>query len=127
MGEYHPPTPKGLHVSPPNWKKFGTTYALVPDPDAAGLTSAGIFLHGVDSTSRRRRGLIAQIERELLRSCTLHNTSVVVGIGTRGIPFFYVPKSVAHQWLEDGGRAWILAEIAARAGRDVIPFPGRRA
>ena len=123
LRDYHPPTPRGLHVSPPNWKKYGEGWHILADQD--DLTTCWAVLRSVDPSSRRRRGLAAQVERELLRSCVFYNVPVRVGIRDRGMPYFYFHKLIAEDWLNNGGRAWILAEIAARAGRDVIPFPRR--
>ena len=121
--------PAGLNVSPPNWQRCGATYVALDGPGIGDFTTAGTVLRSVDDKSRRRRGLYTQVERELLRSCCLHNVTVRIGIRDKGLPLFYVPKIIADHWLNEGGRAWIIAEIETRAGRDVIAFQkplGRR-
>ena len=74
---------------------------------------------------RYRRQLVGEVQRELIRFSALHATSFYFALRGEMTPCPIFARATVDRWLDEGGRTWIIAELEARSGRRVVPFPTR--
>lgn len=107
---------------PPCKKKLGDGGIL---PGGDDLCSAYTVVREVAGQYRYWRGIVRETQKDLLRFASVMGLPVYVAV-VDGRPYFSFFRAMVSDWIETGGRSWIIAELEARSSKRVVAFPGRR-
>jgi hypothetical protein len=99
-------------------------YSYFP-ADRTGLTNIWQILDAEAGAFKYRRTISRAAQKDLLRYCAAHG-SPVYPVVMCGNVYFYIPKTVAGEWLNSGGRRWIVAELERRSSGRVVAFRPNR-
>lgn len=111
-------------IPPPARVRLGALWCI---PGDDRLLSAWNVLDEVGSGYRRRGRVGFETQRDLLRHASIVCAPVYVAVARDQRPYPVFRADMVADWLEAGGRSWIIAELEALAAKRVVPFPGRRA
>lgn len=107
---------------PPCRAKLSASHIILNDDDRV---TAWEIIREVAGEYRLWGRIAAEVQRDLLRFHATNGIPVYVGLEGH-TPFFYFKRAQVTDWLDAGGRSWIIADMEARASKRVIAFPGRR-
>ena len=111
-----------LQILPPTRLKT-KYYHVVQFPEL--FRGAHSIIAEVGAAYRYRRRLAGDVQRDLIRFSALHSLPVYYFLRGEMPPYALFARTMVEQWLDEGGRAWIVAELEARSSRRVVPFPSK--
>lgn len=112
----------GTKLTPPAEIRF--PYSYFPK-DRADLTNIWQILAEEAGAFKYRRAISRAAQKDLMRWCAAHGAPVYP-VAMCGSIYFYVLKRDADEWLENGARRWIVAELERRSSGRVVAFRPNR-